>query len=95
MPDLFRKANLKVVRVSEPPWGNLEMAPGQYEFGWLKAGAIPWSDDAGCRLIQKHNAQNGWKLWLNDFERAIVDGDPEGHPRSSPSHHASRDGLFS
>src|ERR1017187_4223817 len=36
MLDTFERANFKVVRVSESPWGNLEAAPGQYNFGWLK-----------------------------------------------------------
>src|SRR6185437_2804663 len=36
MLDLFEKAHFKVVRVGESSWGNLETAPGQYNFGWLK-----------------------------------------------------------
>ncbi len=34
--DHFQKAHFKVVRVSESSWGNLETAPGEYKFGWLK-----------------------------------------------------------
>ena len=36
MLDQFQKAHFKVVRVSESSWGNLETAPGEYNFGWLK-----------------------------------------------------------
>ena len=36
MLDIFEKAHFKVVRVSESSWGNLETAPGRYNFGWLK-----------------------------------------------------------
>ena len=36
MLDQFQKAHFKVVRVSESSWGNLETAPGKYNFGWLK-----------------------------------------------------------
>jgi beta-galactosidase len=36
MLDIFQKAQFNVVRVSESSWGNLETAPGQYNFGWLK-----------------------------------------------------------
>jgi beta-galactosidase len=36
MLDIFEKAHFKVVRVSESSWGNLETAPGQYNFGWLR-----------------------------------------------------------
>jgi len=36
MLDTFERAHFKVVRVSESSWGNLETAPGQYNFGWLK-----------------------------------------------------------
>ena len=36
MLDEFRKAHFNVVRVSESSWGNLETAPGRYNFGWLR-----------------------------------------------------------
>jgi beta-galactosidase len=36
MLDEFQKAHMDVVRVSESSWGNLETAPGQYNFGWLR-----------------------------------------------------------
>ncbi len=36
MLDEFQKAHITVVRVSESSWGNLETAPGKYNFGWLK-----------------------------------------------------------
>jgi beta-galactosidase len=36
MLDYFEKAHFNVVRVSESSWGNLETAPGQYDFGWLR-----------------------------------------------------------
>ena len=36
MLDVFQKARFKAVRVSESSWGNLETAPGRYNFGWLR-----------------------------------------------------------
>jgi beta-galactosidase len=36
MLDEFQKAHFKVVRVSESSWGNLEIAPEKYNFGWLR-----------------------------------------------------------
>lgn len=36
MLDTFQEAHMNVVRVSESSWGNLETAPGQYNFGWLR-----------------------------------------------------------
>src|SRR5262249_8374937 len=35
MLDEFRDAGINCVRVSESSWGNLETAPGKYNFGWL------------------------------------------------------------
>lgn len=35
MLDEFREAGINCVRVSESSWGNLETAPGKYNFGWL------------------------------------------------------------
>jgi len=46
MLDQFQEAHMNVVRVSESSWGNLETAPGQYSFGWLR----DFLDDLG-----KHN----------------------------------------
>ena len=37
MLDEFRKAKFTAVRVTESSWGNLENAPGRYNFGWVKA----------------------------------------------------------
>ena len=48
MLDDFVKARMTVVRASESSWGNLETAPGQYNFGWLK----DFVDDAHRRGIQ-------------------------------------------
>jgi beta-galactosidase len=36
MLDEFQKAHFTVLRLGESAWGNLEPAPGQYDFGWLK-----------------------------------------------------------
>ena len=48
MLDEFQKAHITVVRVSESSWGNLETAPGKYDFGWLK----DFLDDVHRRGIQ-------------------------------------------
>ena len=37
MLDLFEKADLTVLRLSESSWGNLEPEPGKFNFGWLRA----------------------------------------------------------
>src|SRR5580698_5511776 len=34
--DLLERAHMTVARVGESSWGNLELAPGQYNFGWLR-----------------------------------------------------------
>lgn len=34
--DLLESAHMNVARVGESSWGNLELAPGQYNFGWLR-----------------------------------------------------------
>jgi len=47
MLDEFQKAHFTVVRASESSWGNLETAPGHYNFGWLK----DFLDDAHRRGI--------------------------------------------
>ncbi len=36
MLDLFSKAGFTVLRLGESAWGNLEPAPGKFNFGWLK-----------------------------------------------------------
>ncbi|HXW15939.1 MAG TPA: beta-galactosidase [Terriglobia bacterium] len=36
MLDRFQHAHMNCVRVSESSWGNLETAPGHYDFGWLQ-----------------------------------------------------------
>ncbi|HVA00542.1 MAG TPA: beta-galactosidase, partial [Terriglobia bacterium] len=36
MLDLFQRAHMNVVRVSESSWGNLETAPGEFNFVWLR-----------------------------------------------------------
>ncbi len=35
MLDEFRSAHINLVRVAESSWGNLEIAPGKFNFGWL------------------------------------------------------------
>jgi beta-galactosidase len=35
MLDEFRRAHMNLVRVAESSWGNLEIAPGKFNFGWL------------------------------------------------------------
>ncbi len=34
--DLLERAHMNVARVGESSWGNLELAPGQFNFGWLR-----------------------------------------------------------
>jgi beta-galactosidase len=34
---LLERAHMNVVRVGESSWGNLETAPGQFNFGWLRS----------------------------------------------------------
>ncbi len=36
MLDLFDKAGFTVLRLGESAWGNLEPAPGKFNFGWLR-----------------------------------------------------------
>jgi len=36
MLDLFSKAGFTILRLGESAWGNLEPAPGKFNFGWLK-----------------------------------------------------------
>jgi len=36
MLDHFQRAQMNCVRVAESSWGNLETAPGRYDFGWLQ-----------------------------------------------------------
>ncbi|MBI3667563.1 MAG: beta-galactosidase, partial [Acidobacteria bacterium] len=46
--DEFEKAHFNVLRVGESSWGNLETAPGQYNFGWLRE----YLDELARRRIQ-------------------------------------------
>lgn len=48
MLDLFKRAHMNVVRVSESSWGNLETAPGRFNFGWLRE----FLDDLAARKMQ-------------------------------------------
>lgn len=34
--DLLERAHMNLARVGESSWGNLELAPGQFNFGWLR-----------------------------------------------------------
>ena len=34
--DVLERAHMNVARVGESSWGNLELAPGQFNFGWLR-----------------------------------------------------------
>jgi len=36
MLDFFQKAHFNVVRLIESSWGNVETAPGEYDFGWVR-----------------------------------------------------------
>ena len=36
MLDVFAKAKFTALRASDSSWGNLEVAPGKYNFGWLR-----------------------------------------------------------
>jgi beta-galactosidase len=35
MLDLLQSAHMNLVRVADSSWGNLETAPGKFDFGWL------------------------------------------------------------
>src|ERR1700691_4253496 len=34
--DLLQRAHMNTARVGESSWGSLELAPGQFSFGWLR-----------------------------------------------------------
>src|SRR5216683_2013033 len=48
MLDEFQKAQFNTVRVADGSWGNLEPAPGQYNFGWLRQ----YLDDLNSRHMK-------------------------------------------
>lgn len=48
MLDHFQRAEMNVVRVGESSWGNLEIAPGQFDFAWLHQ----FLDDVGRRNMK-------------------------------------------
>ena len=67
MLDEFQKAHFELVRVSESSWGNLETAPGKYNFGWLK----DFLDD-----VQRH----GMKAMLGTSSYIVPQWLSEEHP---------------
>jgi beta-galactosidase len=46
MLDLFQQANFNAVRILDSSWGNVEVAPGKFDFGWVR----DFLDD-----LDKHN----------------------------------------
>jgi len=48
MLDEFQLAHMNVVRVAEGSWGNLESAPGEFNFGWLR----DYLDDLAARQMK-------------------------------------------
>ncbi|MEW5974278.1 MAG: beta-galactosidase [Acidobacteriota bacterium] len=48
MLDEFQAAHFNVVRIADSTWGNLEIAPGRFKFGWLREAL----DDLARRNIR-------------------------------------------
>ena len=48
--EILKAADCNVVRVADSSWGNLEVAPGQYDFDWLIA-FLDKAHQAGFKTI--------------------------------------------
>lgn len=86
MLDEFRKARFTVVRVGESSWGNLETAPGKYDFGWLKQ----FIDDAHRRGLKVILGTSSYIIpqWLYERNQGIMmqlEPGVEVHPHSRHS----------
>jgi len=86
MLDLFQKAHMNVVRVSESSWGNLETGPGRYNFGWLK----DFLDDAHRRGIKCILGTSSYIIpqWLYESNPDILMQQEPGVPAHSHSRHS-------
>lgn len=83
MLDQFQQALFTVVRVSESSWGNLETAPGKYEFGWLR----DFLDDAHRRGLKTILGTSSYIIpqWLYEQNPGILmrlEPGGEVHPHS-------------
>ena len=75
MLDLFQQAHFKVVRVGESSWGNLEIAPGRYNFGWLKE----YLDDVhrhGMKAILGTSSQMAPQWFVGKHPEVLVQHSP-------------------
>lgn len=86
MLDEFQKAHFTVVRVSESSWGNLEIAPGKYNFGWLK----DFLDDVNRRGMKAILGTSSYIVpqWLAEREPGILmelEPGVRAHPHSRHS----------
>lgn len=86
MLDEFRKAHFTVVRVSESSWGNLETAPGKYDFGWLR----DFLDDAHRRGLKTILGTSSYIIpqWLYEQNPGILmqlEPGADVHPHSRHS----------
>ncbi len=86
MLDEFQKAHITVVRVSESSWGNLETAPGKYNFGWLK----DFLDDVHRRGIVAILGTSSYIIpqWLYEQNPDILMRLEPGSPVHPHSRHA-------
>jgi len=50
MLDHFQKAHMNAMRINDSSWGNLEIAPGEYNFGWLRQ-ALDDMHERGMKAI--------------------------------------------
>jgi beta-galactosidase len=83
MLDEFQRAHMNVVRVAETSWGNLEVAPGEFNFGWLR----DYLDDLAERKMKAILGTSTYTppLWLTgEHPEILVQLQPgwKGHPMS-------------
>jgi beta-galactosidase len=78
MLDEFEKAHFNVVRVSESSWGNLETAPGQYNFQWLRE----YLDDVARHHMRAILGTSSYiaPQWLSARHPEILVQPPPGNP---------------
>jgi len=86
MLDEFQKARFTVVRVSESSWGNLETAPGKYNFGWLK----DFLDDVHRRRMKAILGTSSYIVpqWLAEEHPDILMQVEPGVPANPHSRHS-------